>query len=62
MVDRCKHDPNFNNTTLIKNSKYKMINPQIFDFFCPCCKKTFKFSKDAFGKYCEVVNNFYLNK
>jgi hypothetical protein len=62
MADRCKHDPNFNNTTLIKSSKYKMISPQTFDFFCLCCKKTFKFGKDDFGKYYEVINDFNLNK
>lgn len=62
MVDKCKHDPNLKGTTLVKNSKYKMINPQTFDFFCPCCKKIFKFGINASGKYYEIITNLDLNK
>lgn len=62
MTTKCKHDPNLNGTTLIKSLKYKMINPQVFDFFCPCCKKVFKFGINASGKYYEVNNDLDSNK
>ena len=62
MADKCKHNPNLNGTTLVKNSKYKMVNPQVFDFFCPYCKKVFKFGINAAGKYYEVDINLNSNK
>jgi hypothetical protein len=62
MTDKCKHDPNLKDTTLIKSSKYKMVNPQIYEFFCPCCKKVFKFGMNASGKYYEVACDPYSNK
>lgn len=49
----CNHNPNDKGTTLIKTGKYKMVNPQIVDFFCPCCKKVFQF-KRLTSKYEEV--------
>lgn len=37
----CNHNPNEKDTTLVKGDKYKMVNPLVVDFFCPCCKKVF---------------------
>lgn len=62
MANKCKHDPNLKDTTLVKSFKYKMVNPQVFDFFCPCCKKVVKFGINASGKYYEVFNDFDSNK
>ena len=62
MANGCKHNPNLKDTTLVKSSKYKMVNPQILDFFCPCCKKVIKFGINASGKYYEVNNDLDSNK
>lgn len=62
MADKCKHDPNLKDTTLVKSMKYKMINPQTYDFFCPCCKKVIKFCINTSGKYYEVNSDFNSNK
>lgn len=50
----CNHDPNLKGTTLIKSPKCKMVNPPVFEFFCPCCKKVLKFGLNAAGKYYEA--------
>lgn len=62
MANGCKHDPNLKDTTLLKSFKYKMVNPQVFDFFCPCCKKIFKFGIDTSGKYYEIVTDIGSSK
>lgn len=46
---KCNHDPNSLNTTLVLMKRRTMTYPAQLDFYCKCCNKTFRFTKDERG-------------
>jgi len=49
MEDKCNHDIKSENTTLRKSPKRLLIHPSVQDYFCPVCKKCFRYKKDSEG-------------
>ena len=41
--ENCNHDPNLKDTSLKRINKRVMVHPERADFFCPICKKAFRF-------------------
>ena len=48
-ISKCDHDPNSLNTTLVLMKRRTMIYPAQLDFYCKCCNKTFRFTKNERG-------------
>lgn len=48
-ISKCNHDPNSLNTTLVLMKRRTMTYPAQLDFYCKCCNKTFRFTKDERG-------------
>lgn len=48
---KCIHDPNDNKSTLIMLAKRNMSYPPEFDYFCPDCKRVFRFYRNEDGKF-----------
>lgn len=48
--NKCNHDPNSTFTTLTKNNRKTMVNPEILNYFCTNCKGIYKFQRDGSGK------------
>ena len=48
-ISKCDHDPNSLNTTLVLMKRRTMTYPAQLDFYCKCCNKTFRFTKDERG-------------
>ena len=46
---KCDHDPNSLNTTLVLMKRRTMTYPAQLYFYCKCCNKTFRFTKDERG-------------
>ena len=51
---QCNHDPNSKESSLILLRRRVFIYPPEYDFFCPGCKKFFKFDKGEDGLYIKV--------
>lgn len=49
MEEKCNHDINSESTTLRKSPKRFLVHPSIQDYFCPVCKKCFRYKKDSEG-------------
>ena len=47
--NKCNHNPNSLNTTLVLMKRRTMTYPAQLDFYCKCCNKTFRFTKDERG-------------
>lgn len=48
-ISKCDHDPNSLNTTLVLMKRRTMTYPAQLDFYCKCCNKTFRFTKNERG-------------
>ena len=46
---KCNHNPDALNTTLVLMKRRTMTYPAQLDFYCKCCNKTFRFTKDERG-------------
>ena len=46
---KCNHNPDSLNTTLVLMKRRTMTYPAQLDFYCKCCNKTFRFTKDERG-------------
>ncbi len=51
MKEKCNHNPNKEDTTLIPFTIKKMTYPDEVFMFCNVCKETFTFIKNEDGKY-----------
>ena len=47
--NKCNHSPNSLNTTLVLMKRRTMTYPAQLDFYCKCCNKTFRFTKNERG-------------
>lgn len=47
--NKCDHNPNSLNTTLVLMKRRTMTYPAQLDFYCKCCNKTFRFTKNERG-------------
>lgn len=54
-MDKCEHDLNKKDNSLIKLNIKKMVYPQIIFCYCSNCKKDFRFKKNENGIY-EKIN------
>lgn len=48
---KCNHNPNALNTTLVLMKRRTMTYPAQLDFYCKCCNKTFRFTKNERGDF-----------
>jgi len=48
MEVKCNHDLDIN-TTLIKSHRKVLVHPEQIDYFCPICKRCFRYIKDSEG-------------
>lgn len=55
-MNKCEHNLNEKDNTLIKLNIKKMIYPNIIFCYCNICKREFKFIKNQEGNY-ELINN-----
>lgn len=49
--NKCNHNPNSLNTTLVLMKRRTMTYPAQLDFYCKCCNGTFRFTKDERGDF-----------
>lgn len=47
--NKCDHNPNSLNTTLVLMKRRTMTYPAQLDFYCKCCNRTFRFTKNERG-------------
>ena len=53
---KCNHDPNLKDTSLKRLNKRIMIHPELADFFCPICKRAFRFEVSILNGKREFIN------
>ena len=48
---KCNHELDLEGTTLIQLNRRTMVSPAVIDYFCPCCKKFFKYGLNKDNNY-----------